>query len=71
MISYDRGGPSDVRRAFLKKAFGFKCNCCGCERPSAELEKSDARRLAIESLDEAIGDPLRMAMMPEKSLQGC
>ncbi|KAH6383637.1 hypothetical protein HBI60_255450 [Parastagonospora nodorum] len=25
MIAYDRGGPLDVRRAFLQKSFGFEC----------------------------------------------
>jgi hypothetical protein len=70
-VSYDRGGPSEERRVFLKESFGFKCDCRGCVGPPSELEESNVRRLAIESLDEAIGDPYRMATMPEKSLHAC
>jgi hypothetical protein len=71
MIAYDRGGPLDVRRAFLQKSFGFKCTCCGCARPSFELEVSNNLRQAIEKLDVAIGDPMYMKAMPDKSLGAC
>lgn len=70
-ISYDRGGPSTGRKAFLKEAFGFNCNCSGCSLPPAELQASDARRLLIQSLDNAIGDPFRMAKSPKESLGDC
>ena len=70
-ISYDRGGPSAVRRAFLAGAFGFDCNCSGCSLPSSELQASDARRILIQSLDDAIGDPFRMAHSPKESLVDC
>jgi hypothetical protein len=71
VIAYDRGGPSNLRRAFLSKVFGFECDCHGCARPSSELEESDARRLMIEALDDSIGDLFRISAMPEKSLWAC
>jgi hypothetical protein len=70
-ISYDRGGTSDKRRVFLKEAFGFDCDCRGCNRSSSDLKESDARRLKIEALDDAIGNPFRMQIMPEESLKDC
>ncbi|TPX13347.1 uncharacterized protein E0L32_006320 [Thyridium curvatum] len=70
-ISYDRGGPSTVRQDFLKKAFGFHCNCSGCTLPPSELQASDTRRLLIQDLDNSIGDLDRMATSPEKSLEDC
>ncbi|KAF1811002.1 hypothetical protein P152DRAFT_73632 [Eremomyces bilateralis CBS 781.70] len=69
-ISYDYGGTSTVRRAFLKEAFGFDCNCRECSRPS-ELQASDSRRLLIQDLDNAIGDPFRMQIRPKESLSDC
>ena len=71
VISYDQGGPSNVRHTFLKEFFGFLCDCRGCARPSSELEESNTRRLVMESLDNAIGNPFRMHMMPEKLLRAC
>jgi hypothetical protein len=71
MIAYGQGGPFDERRDFLQKSFGFECSCCGCARPAFELEESDARRQAIERLDVAIGNPMYMLAMPEKSLEAC
>lgn len=65
-ISYDHGGPSAARKAFLKQAFGFDCAL-----PPAELRDSDVRRALIQSLNEAIGDPFRMAAKPAESLRGC
>lgn len=70
-ISYDRGGTSIERRAFLKEAFGFDCNCCRCFGPQSALKASDARRLEIQRLDEAIGNPFRIASRPKESLRDC
>jgi hypothetical protein len=70
-ISYDRGGTSAVRRAFLKEAFGFDCNCRGCSYPPSKLQASDNRRILIQGLDDAIGDPFRMKSRPEESLRDC
>lgn len=55
-ISYDKGGPSDSRRMYLKDALGFDCNCSVCSLSLPELQISDARRLQIQHLDDAIGD---------------
>ena len=70
-IPYDRGGPSAERRAHLLEFFGFDCNCRVCSLPPAELQASDKRRLMIQNLDEAIGDPFRMQNRPEESLRDC
>lgn len=70
-ILYDRGGPSTVRQVVLKEAFGFNCKCSGCSLPPAELQASDARRLLIQSLNEAIGDPFSMTISPKESLRSC
>jgi hypothetical protein len=69
MISYDRGGPCEIQRAFLGEAFDIECDRRGCARPNSELEESNARCLINESLDNAIGDLFRMEMMLEKSLR--
>ena len=70
-ISYDRGGPSEARRPFLKDAFGFDCSCSICSLPSPELERSDARRLKIQHLDDAIGDGNRVMNRPDECLADC
>lgn len=70
-IAYDHGGPSTDRQAFLTKSFGFHCNCSGCSLPPSELKASDTRRLLIQSLDDRIGDPSRMAKNPKESLGNC
>jgi hypothetical protein len=70
-ISYDRGGPSSARQAFLKDAFGFTCTCSTCTLPTSLLKDSDDRRTQIQKLDEAIGNPLRMMSNPQESLQDC
>jgi len=70
-ISYDQGGPSNVRQAFLKDAFGFNCTCSRCSLPPSELQSSNARCLQIQNLDSVIGDPFRMANSPKESLADC
>ncbi|KUI66561.1 SET domain-containing protein 5 [Cytospora mali] len=70
-IAYDHGGPASARRAFLKEAFGFDCDCSICTLPPAELQASDDRRLLIQRLDDEIGDPFRMAARPGESLRNC
>ncbi|MCJ1398586.1 hypothetical protein MMC11_001786 [Xylographa trunciseda] len=70
-ISYDRGGPSDARRAHLKDAFGFDCTCSVCSLSPPELQTSDARRLQIQYLNDAIGDPDRVINRPDDCLADC
>lgn len=70
-ISYDKGGLSISRRAYLKDAFGFDCNCSLCILSLADLQASDARRCQIQLLDNAIGDPERVMKRLEESLADC
>lgn len=70
-ISYDHGGPYAARQAFLEQAFGFDCQCTTCMLPAAKLRDSDARRLVIQHLDEAVGDGMRMVTKPADSLRDC
>lgn len=70
-ISYDRGGPSDSRRSYLKDAFGFDCDCSACSLPFPELQISDARRLQIQRLDNEIGDSDRVMNRPGECLAAC
>jgi len=70
-ISYDHGGPSDSRRTYLKDAFGFDCDCCLCSLPHPELQDSNQRRLQIQRLDSAIGDPGRVMNKPDECLADC
>ena len=70
-ISYDKGGPSDPRRMHLKDAFGFDCNCGVCSLSLPELQISDARRLQIQHLDDAIGDSDRVMNRPDECLADC
>ncbi|PON20065.1 hypothetical protein TGAM01_v211069 [Trichoderma gamsii] len=70
-IPYDHGGASRERQVFLKDAFGFKCDCSCCSLPPDLLKASDNRRIQIQSLDKAIGDPFRMMSSPHDSLSDC
>jgi hypothetical protein len=70
-ISYAAGEPARQRLAKLKDAFGFDCNCELCSRPAAEVQESDARRLKIKQLDEAIGDPGRTMNAPHRAIADC
>ena len=70
-ISYVSEGTSDVRHSSLKKAFGFDCSCDLCTRSPSEIKASDARRVKIQKLDDAIGDPIRLMNSPGKSLGMC
>lgn len=70
-ISYDRGDPADSRRTILKNAFGFDCNCSLCSLPPPDLHLSDARRIRIQHLDDAIGDPDRVTNRPDDCLADC
>ncbi|KAJ6780544.1 hypothetical protein PWT90_06632 [Aphanocladium album] len=70
-IAYDMKGSSAVRRSHLQAAFGFDCSCVVCTLPLSELRLSDARRVRIQQLDEAIGDLSRMMSDPAASLRDC
>lgn len=70
-ISYDKGGPSGSRRTYLQGAFGFDCSCGICSLPPTDLEISDARRLRIQLLDNAIGDSQRLMSKPDDCLADC
>lgn len=67
-ISYDKGGPSDSRRIYLQDAFGFDCNYSVCSFSLPEIQISDARRLQIQYLNNAIGDPNRVMNRPDHCL---
>jgi SET domain len=70
-ISYDKGGSSESRRTYLKDTFGFVCHCSLCSLPSPDLQISDARRLQIQLLDNAIGDSDRVMNKPDDCLEDC
>ncbi|EMR83913.1 putative set domain-containing protein 5 protein [Botrytis cinerea BcDW1] len=70
-ISYDHGGTSSERQAFLKESFGFSCTCSCCALPPLSLQASDNRRTQIQNLDYAIGNPFRMESNPQESLRDC
>lgn len=70
-ISYDKGDPADSRRTYLKEKFGFDCNCSLCSLAPPELQKSDARRLKIQQLDDKIGDPSYVMSRPDNCLTDC
>ncbi|KAF2868036.1 hypothetical protein BDV95DRAFT_457425, partial [Massariosphaeria phaeospora] len=70
-ISYAEGEPARQRLDKLKNAFGFDCKCELCSRPAAELQESDARRVEIEQLDQAIGDPNRAMSAPSRVIADC
>ena len=70
-ISYDKGGPSASRRTGLRDAFGFDCDCSLCSLPLPELQLSDNRRVHIQRLDNAIGDPGRVLGRPYDCLADC
>ena len=55
----------------LKDAFGFDCNCGVCSLSLPELQISDARRLQIQHLDDAIGDSDRVMNRPDECLADC
>ncbi|KAF1944746.1 hypothetical protein EJ02DRAFT_442323 [Clathrospora elynae] len=71
MIPYAKQEASFTRRALLKSSFGFDCSCSLCSLPVSELKKSEARRLRIEELDQAIGEPSRLVNAPTKALADC
>lgn len=70
-ISYAAGEPAGQRLLKLKEAFGFDCKCELCSLRTFELQKSDARRVEIEELDEAIGDPNRTMNSPNRAITDC
>lgn len=70
-IPYNHAGASRERQVFLKDAFGFRCDCSGCSLSPDLLKASDNRRIQIQSLDKAIGDPFRMMSSPQESLSDC
>ena len=70
-ITYDKGGSSDSRHTHLKDGFGFDCSCELCSLSLPELQISDARRLQIQHLDDAIGDPIRVMTRPDDCLADC
>ncbi|KAJ4246818.1 hypothetical protein NW762_013370 [Fusarium torreyae] len=70
-IFYDKGGPSTIRKAALKKSFGFDCTCPLCALPPSSLKASDSRRMRIQRLDASIGNPFNMMSNPKSSLEAC
>lgn len=70
-MSYHVGGTSSERGQILKQFFGFSCACELCSLPEEQLKQSDARQLRAQKLDEAIGDPKRARMIPERALDDC
>jgi hypothetical protein len=70
-IQYGHASPSAERRAFLKESFGFDCRCRRCSASPSELKDGDARLRRIQSLDDAIGDPMNMMGKPKQSLSDC
>ncbi|KPM44218.1 hypothetical protein AK830_g2356 [Neonectria ditissima] len=71
LLPYNENGPSSVRQAKLQQSFGFRCDCSTCSLPAPELRASDARRIEIQRLDDAIGDPSSMRSTPGASLAKC
>lgn len=69
-ISYAEG-PAHKRLMKLRDGFGFECRCELCSRPASEVRESDARRMRIEQLDEAIGDPGRTMNAPHQAIADC
>ncbi|KLO90172.1 uncharacterized protein LW94_13391 [Fusarium fujikuroi] len=70
-ISYDEGGPSNVRKHKLKMSFGFDCACSLCSLPPSELQASDDRRVRIQQLYTSIGNASTMWNNPNSSLKDC
>ncbi|CVK94100.1 uncharacterized protein FMAN_03341 [Fusarium mangiferae] len=70
-ISYDEGGPSNVRKHKLNMSFGFDCACSLCSMPPSELQASDDRRVKIQQLYASIGNASTMRNNPESSLKDC
>lgn len=70
-ISYEAREPARQRLIKLRDAFGFDCKCELCSRPATELQESDARRIKIKQLDEAIGDPGRTMNVPHRAIADC
>ena len=70
-ISYDTGGSYNSRRTLLKDAFGFDCDCTLCLLPLPSRQSSDARRLQIQLLNNAIGDAERVVYKPHDCLDDC
>ncbi|KAF5968178.1 SET domain-containing protein [Fusarium bulbicola] len=70
-ISYDEGGPSNVRKPMLKKSFGFDRVCALCSLLPSQLQASDDRRGRIQHLDASIGNPFAMMSDPKASLKDC
>ena len=67
----DKGGPSTSRRAHLRGAFGFDCAYGICSLSLPEIQVSDTRRVQIQHLDNAIGDPDRVFGKPDACLADC
>ncbi|OTA99337.1 hypothetical protein M426DRAFT_325258 [Hypoxylon sp. CI-4A] len=70
-IDYSASGPSYARQAQLRDSFGFDCHCNICSLSPDAIKLSDTRRLEIERLDAAIGDPGRMMERPSACLADC
>lgn len=68
-ISYEPGKKFADRQAFLKKEFGFECNCSQCSLPRHQRVASDARRLQMLHLDDVIVKHVQTK--PIESLRHC
>jgi hypothetical protein len=70
-ISYNLGGPYQLRRTRMKKDFKFDCACDLCSLPAEALQESDDRQIRIQLLDDAIGDAGRLMASPGSALADC
>jgi hypothetical protein len=70
-ISYNLGGPRQLRRERMKEEFKFDCACSLCAPPVEGLQESDDREIRMQLLDDAIGDADRLMASLGRALADC